>query len=223
MKKYSTEWFWYHLKNNKSSLWLVSYCELYLLVMTKDSCRPYESGFPFRVNQWEDLEHFEATESWHNKKSFLEYMNKQRLAGKNCATLVINKQLAYVSIFSLNESFSFFSDVGLKIYYPSFTTTAYSAYVHPVHRGQGVFSQGKRFISNYLFQNTDTKLFVSAVRCENRSAHKGNLASGLHSVARLGRACRFGHVKTRVDELHPNYKLQTVEGNPASWQLELVE
>ena len=223
MKKYSAEWFWYHLKNNKGSLWLLDYSELYLLVMTKESCQSYDSKFSFRVNQWEDLEYFEETESWHNKKDFLENVNKKKLAGENCVTLVINKQLAYVSFYSISESYSFFRDVDIKIYYPLFTTTAYSAYVHPEHRGKGIFSLGKKFISNYLFKNTETKLFVSAVRCENRSAHKGNLASGLHSVARLERSCRFGYVTNRVDELHPNYKLRVVEGKSKSWQLELIE
>lgn len=221
--KYSSEWFLFHFKNNDISRWALSSTSFYLLAMTKDSCRPYETSLPFKINQWEDMAFFEETESWHNKESFLKTMSEKKLSGENCVTLVLDNKLAFINFFGLNSKQSFLSDVGIKVLYPANTATQYSAYIHPQFRGKGIYRLAKKFISNYLFENTNTRLYVGAVRCDNRAAHKGQIASGLHSVARLERSCRFGRVTKSVFELHPDYSLQPVADKPACWQLELTK
>lgn len=193
------------------------------MAMTEDSCRPSETTLPFKVNHWEDMEFFEETESWHNKENFLNMMKERKRNGGNCLTLVLDNQLAFVNFFGLNSKQSFFSDVNIKVSYPPNTTTLYSAYIHPQHRGKGLYSIGQKFIINHLFNSTDTKFCVCAVKCENRAAHKGQMASGLNSVARLERSCLFGNVTRNVFELHPDYKMFAVEGEPASWRLELLK
>lgn len=223
MEKYSSEWFLFHFKNHSISRWVASSASFYLLAMTKDSCRPFETSLPFKINQWQDMAFFEETESWHNKQNFLKIMSEKEHNGENCVTLVLNNQLVFVNFFGLNSKQSFFSDVGIKVLYPANTTNQYSAYIHPQHRGKGIYQIAKKFVSNYLFENTNTRLYVGAVRCDNRAAHKGQIASGLHSVARLERSCLFGNVTKSVFELHPDYKLLAVEGEPASWRLELIE
>lgn len=220
MIKYSSEWYFYHLKNNGFSRWFASETSMYLMSMTADCCRPFQSTLPFKVNQWDDFAHFEETESWHNKTDYLKQIALQQKNGGNCVTLVLDNKLIFSNFFGLNSPSSFFSDVSIKVLYPPSTTTQYSAYIHPAYRGKGIYVDSKKFISNYLFNNTNTKLYVGAVKCENRAAHKGQLASGLHSVARIEKTCFLGRRANSVDLLHPDYQLLIVEHDTSTWKLE---
>ncbi len=218
MKKYSSEWFLYHLRNNGVSRWVSSSSSLYLLAITKDSRKPLDLNLPFKINQWEDLECFEETESWHNKKYFLSNAQEQLNSGAICVTLVQNQQLAFISWVKPESTKSTFGSVKQTVFYPPYTSTQYSGYVHPNHRGKRIFVEGLNFLAHYVFDETDTKLAVAAVDANNLPAMKSHLTSGFEPIARFDTTQLFGNEKFYMAELTPHYKFSRV--NTATWRLE---
>lgn len=222
MNKYSADWFLYNLKNNDISRWALSRAGLYLLAIRKELNKPYKSDLPFKINHWKDLEFFEATESWHNKNKFLSNAQEKLDNGAICLTLVQNQQLAFIEWSGTQSKKSTFGGVDQTVFYPSDTSTLFSAYVHPNHRGKRLFIEGMNFFTNYVFSDTDSKIIIAAVESNNSPAMKSHLASGFEVIARFDTTRYLGKKKFYMMELSSRYKLRSSDSQ-AAWRLEIIE
>lgn len=220
MKKYSKPWLLHHLRNNSASRWLWSYKRLYLMAATRESREHPRSTLPFKTNSWEDLEHFEATERWHDRKAFLEQARHRIDSGISCITLVLDGQLAFVDWARPNSDRAALGYVGQTVIFPPRVSTQFSGYVHPAHRRKGLFHEGMRRVLHHLFENTDTEYAFAAVEHANASALNAHLRIGFDTIAMLETSRFLGRTHHQGQSLVSTFDLSPEPGESGTWRLE---
>lgn len=223
MQKYSYKWFCYHIVNNPLSLWLFSNRKLYLIEMTEEARQKPKSKLPFRVNSWDDLEKFEATESWHNRQKFLDAAKGRLADGACCITLVQDDHLAFIDWVKPDVEKSTFGYIQQTVIFPPRTATQYSGYVHPAYRKRGIYSEGMRHVAEFVFSKTDTVRQLAAVEGSNRVARDIQAKLGARLICLLETRCVLGYKSTSAHMLVPHYRLHRDSSDPFVWHLKVVE
>lgn len=220
MKRFSNTWLLHHLRNNPASLWLCSRRTLILMAATRESRVPPETSLPFKVDCWEDLECFEETERWHNKQAFLADAREQLNQGTHCLTLVDHGRLAFVDWMRPDTDRATFGHVGQTVLFPKHCSTQFSGYVHPAHRGQGLFHEGMRRIIDYLFEQTDTEFAMAAVESTNMTAFNGHVRVGFETIAMLETRCLAGKKTFTGQTESASFSLTPADDVSGTWRLE---
>lgn len=192
------------------------------MAATRETYAPPQTELPFKINSWSDLEYFEETERWHDRQAFLDIARQRLDNGIRCITLVQNRQLAFVDWIRPDSDRATFGYVGQTVAFPSYSSTQFSAYVHPAHRGRGLFHEGMRRVLDHLFKETDTLFAMAAVEGTNRIAFNGHLKVGFDTVATLATRRLLGHTTFIGESRLPSFALQPQEGIPGTWLLETV-
>lgn len=220
MKRYSRHWFAHHLRNNRASLWLGSHRTLYLMVATRESRVPPVTDLPFRINCWEDLERFEETERWHNRGEFLARARERLDRGTDCITLVQDGQLAFVDWMKADSKQALFNYVGHTVVFPPRSSTQFSGYVHPAHRGRGLFLEGMRRVLDHLFEKTDTRYAMAAVEGDKAIPFHGHLKVGFDTIATLETRRVLGRTRYAGLPISSRFALVRVADGDATWRIE---
>lgn len=202
------------------SRWLWSYRRLYLMAATRESREHPTTDLPFKNNSWEDLKHFEATERWHDRNVFLNDARDKMDKGISSITLILDGQLAFVDWARPDSDRARLGYVGQTVIFPPRMSTQFSGYVHPAHRGRGLFHEGMRRVLHYLFENTDTEYAFAAVEHTNETAFKAHLRIGFDTIAMLETTCFLGRVRYRGRPLVSTFDLVRESGDAATWRLE---
>lgn len=187
------------------------------MVLTAENCKP-PSALPFRVNAWEDLCCFEETERWHNKEQFLKAARQRLDEGLNCVTLVQDGKLAFIDWINLSSTESTFGYVGQTVQFLPHSSAQFSAYVHPVFRRRGLFTDGLAHVARFIFEKSDTRYAMAGVHSDNLPAVKGHLVIGFETVALLETKRRLGRTRYAAHLCSPHLILRPI-GTDGVWQV----
>lgn len=223
MRKYSFEWFRYHIINNPVSLWAFSHRSLYLVEMKNENRQKPRTSLPFRVNSREDLEKFEETENWHHRHAFIDAAKARLDDGANCITLVQDDRLAFIDWVKSDVKKSTFGYVKQTVIFPPNTTAQYSGYVHPAYRKRGIYSEGMRQVAEFVFANTDSARQIAAVEGHNEVARKIHIKMGARLIILLRARCILGYRSTSARVLVPEYRVRRDMEDGSVWHLEVAE
>lgn len=218
MKRYSVSWFLHHARNNSISTRLWSQKTLYLMAATRETRIPPQVDLPFKVDSWDDLEKFQPTERWHHRESFLADARNKLNQGIHCITLVQDSQLAFVDWVRPGSNQARFGHVDQIVLFPERVSTQFSGYVHPAHRGKGLFLEGMRRILDYVFEQTDTQYAFAGVEQGHTIAYQSHLKVGFEVIARMDTRHRLGRVRYSGQSLSPGFSLAASQ-SPNTWHL----
>lgn len=223
MQRFSAAWFQHKVRSHPASLWLLSRRTLYLMAVHRDKWQPPARDLPFRIDSRDDLELFEETESWHDRRVFLANAQRSLDAGTHSITLVRDDRLAFVAWFKPGQAESTYGFVDQTVVFPPKCATNFSLYVHPAYRRQGIFLEGMRFRARYMFEETDTAVAIAAVEWPNPAAITGHLKAGYETIAVLETARFLGRARHLAAALQPGVTLRRNDPAGARWKLEIAE
>lgn len=190
------------------------------MAATRESREYPKTSLPFKTNSWDDLERFEATERWHDRKVFLEQARENMEKGISCITVVLDGQLAFVDWARPDSDRARFGYVEQTVIFPPRVSTQFSGYVHPAHRGRGLFHEGMRRVLHHLFENTDTEYAFAAVEHTNATAFNAHLRIGFDTIAMLETSCFLGRTRYRGQSFLSTFELLREQDEKNTWRLE---
>ena len=185
MKKYSPQWFIYHLKNNGVSQWISSdrFVTLYMVRGQENLDRDIK--YDFSLNNMDHIRGFQETESWHNYDTFVSFAEGLLENGRDCITYAEDGILLYSSWIGCDTDSSKFDYVGQTVNHLPKTATSFTGYTHPSFRGKGALTHAVKFAAKTAMEQKGQEQLIAAVDGNNIPAHRAHVSAGLEKIAEL--------------------------------------